>query len=122
PGGVGITRFGSMRMSRAELVRGAVRSAECDRDIKLSARHREHVRRVVHYLVEGDKRETERHELDDRPEPDHGRADTQAGETVFADRRINDAFRTEALEQALTHFVSAVVFGDLFAHEKHIRI
>jgi len=28
----------------------------------------------------------------------------------------------KALEQALTHFVRAVVFGDLFPHEENVRI
>ena len=111
-----------MRMSRAELMCRAVWSAKRDRDIELPARHREHIRRVVHDLIECDQRKTERHEFDDRPQPDHGRADAQAGKSVLADWSVDDAFRPEALKQALAHLVSAVVFRDFFAHQKNVRI
>ena len=111
-----------MRVRRAKLVRRTVRSAKCDRDIELAAGHREHVRRVVHHLVEGDERETERHEFDDRPQPDHRGADAHAGKTVFTDRRVDDPLGPETFEQALAHFVSAVVFGDLFTHQEDVRI
>ena len=40
-------------MRCAELVCGAVRAAKRDGNIKLAARHREHVRGVVHDLIEG---------------------------------------------------------------------
>ena len=109
-------------MGRAELMSGAVWSAKGDWNIKLPARHREHVRRVVYDLVESDERETERHELDNRPQANHGCAHSKPGKTVFTDRRIDDAFRAKAIEQTLTDFVSAVVFGDFFAHQKHVGI
>jgi len=54
-----IETFGRMRMSRAELVRGAVRPAKRDRNIKLTARHGEHVWRVVNHLIECHQGETE---------------------------------------------------------------
>ena len=109
-------------MGGAELVRRTVRSAKCDRDIELAAGHREHVRSVVYDLVEGDKRETERHEFDDRPQPDHRGANAHAGKTVFTDGRVDDPFGPETLQQALAHFVSPVVFSDLFTHQKDVRI
>ena len=109
-------------MGRAELMRRPVRSAKSDRDIELAARHREHVGRVVHHLIERDERKTEGHEFDDRPQPDHGGADAHAGKTIFADRRVDDALRAEAFEQALADFVGAVVFGDFFAHQENVRI
>ena len=55
PGNVRVKTFGRVGMRRAELMRRAVRTAERDRDIELPARHREHVRRVVHDLVERDE-------------------------------------------------------------------
>src|SRR6266487_1431152 len=100
----------------------AVRSPKSDRNVELSARHREHVGRVVYNLIESDERETEGHELDNRAQADHGRADAESGKTVFTNRGVDDAPRAEALEQALAHFVSAVVFRDFFAHQKHVRI
>ena len=121
-GDIRVKTFGGVRMGRAELVRRAVRAAEGDRDVELAARHGEHVRRVVHDLVEGDERKAEGHELDDRPQPDHRRADAEAGEAIFADRRVDDALRAETLEQSLADFVGAVVFGDFFAHQEDIRV
>ena len=109
-------------MGGAELVRRTIRSAKGNRDIELAARHREHVRRVVHDLVEGDEGKTEGHEFDDRPQPDHRGADAQAGKTIFTDRRVDDPLRSETFEQALAHFIGAVVFGDFLAHQEDIRI
>ena len=74
------------------------------------------------HLIECDKRKTKCHELDDRPQTDHGRADAKTGKAVFADRRIDDSFRTKPFEQTLADFVSAVVFRDFFAHQKHVRV
>src|SRR2546423_15477454 len=109
-------------MSCPELMRWPVRATKRDRDIKLSTGHRKHVRSVVDHLIERDKRKTERHEFDDRSQADHRCAHAEPGETVFADWRVDDPFRTEALEQALAHFVSALIFGDFFAHQKNVRI
>ena len=103
-------------------MRGAVRPAESDRNIELSARHHEHVGRVIDDLIERDERKTPSHELDNRSKPGHGRTDAETRKSIFADRRIDDPFRSKAFEQTLTDFVSAVVFGDLFAHQKNIWI
>src|SRR5205085_11154518 len=111
-----------MRMGGAKLMRRTVRSAEGDRDVELPAGHREHVGSVVHHLIERDQRKTESHELDDRPQSDHGRAHSQPGKSIFADRRVDDSLRPETLEQSLAYFVSAVVFGDFLAHQENIRI
>ena len=86
-----------MRMRSAELVRWSVRSAKRDWDIKLPARHREHVWRVVDHLIECDQREAERHELNDGPQAHHRRADPEPSESVFADWSIDDAFWTKPL-------------------------
>ena len=109
-------------MGRGELMGRAVRPAKCDRDIKLSAGHHEHVGRVVHHLIECDEGKAERHEFDDRSQADHRRADPKAGETVFADWGVDDARGTKAFEQSLADFVSAVVFGHFLTHEENIRV
>ena len=111
-----------MRVRGAELMGRAVRTAEGNRDVKLPTRHREHVRRVVYDLIEGHQREAEGHELDYRPQTNHGRADPEAGETIFTDRRIDDAGWTETIKQALAHFISAVVLRDLLAHEEDVLV
>src|SRR6266446_2489789 len=99
-------------------MRRSVRPAKSDRDVELAAGHHEHIWRVVHDLIESYEREAEGHELDDRSQSDHGRADTESGETVFADRSIDDPFRPEPLEQPLAHFVSTLVFRHVLAHQK----
>src|SRR5438034_9387990 len=109
-------------MRRAELMRRSIRSAERNRDVKLSTRHRVHIWGVVHDLVERDQRKAECHKLDNRPQPDHRRPHAKARESILADRSIDNTSRSEALEQALAYFVSAIVFGDLFAHEENVRI
>ena len=85
-------------MRRAELMRRSVRSPKCDRDIELAARHHEHVGRVVDHLVERDERKAKRHELNDRPQADHRRANAESGKTILADRRVDNAFGTEAFK------------------------
>jgi len=100
----------------------AVQEVERDRHRELSAGHGEHVRRIVHDLVEGDEGKAKRHELNDWPEPDHGGADAHPGKSVFADRRVDDALGTKTLEQTLAHFVSALIFSHLFSHQKNVWI
>ena len=51
-------------------------------------------------------------------QPDHGRADADAGEPEFGDRRVDDAHLAEFLEQALGDLVGAVVHADFLAHEE----
>src|SRR5437899_6256293 len=109
-------------MRGAELVRGSVRTPECDGYIELAARHREHVRGVVHGLIEGYERKAERHKFNDRPQSDHRRADSEAGKPVLADWSINNPPRPKALKQALAHLVCALIFGDFLAHQENIWI
>src|SRR5947207_3499695 len=111
-----------MRVRRAELMGRSVRPAKSNWNIELPTRHREHVWRIVDYLIEGNQGKTKRHELNNWPQPDHCRTDSHSRKTVFADRGIDDPSRSEAIEQSLADFVSAVVFGDFFAHQKDIRI
>ena len=86
---------------------------------KLAARHVEHLRGGVHDLVEREEREIPRHELDDRTEPDHRRADANAGEAELGDRRVNNAHRAKFVEQSLRNLVSAVVLRDFLTHEEN---
>ena len=44
------------------------------------------------------------------------------GETVLADRRIDDAPFAKAIEQTLAHFVGAVVLRHFLAHEEDVRV
>ena len=109
-------------MGRAKLVGGSIRAAECNRDIELAARHHEHVWRVVHDLIESDQRKAEGHEFDNRAQTDHGCADAESGETVFANRSVDNSLGSKSFEQPLAYFISAVIFRDFLAHQKNIRI
>ena len=51
-------------------------------------------------------------------EPDHRRADADAGEPELGDRRVDDAPLAELLEQALGDLVGALVDADFLAHEE----
>ena len=88
-------------MGRTELMRRTVRSTESDRDVELAAAHRQHVGSVVHHLIKRDERKTEGHEFDDRTQSDHGGTDTEAGKSIFGNRRVDNSLGAEAFEQAL---------------------
>ena len=109
-------------MRRAQLMRGTIGSAKRDGNVKLSTRHGVHIRRVVHDLIERHKREAERHEFYDWSQPDHRRSDSQPRKSVLADRCVNDSPRPKSLQETLAHLIRALIFGDLFAHEKNIGI
>ena len=68
-------------------------AAEDDRHGELAAAHVPHVGRVVDDLVDRHQAEAEGHELDDRPQPDHRRADADAREALLGDRRVDDPLR-----------------------------
>ena len=54
--------------------------------------------------------------------PRIGGAGRQSGEAHFGDRRIDDALRTELVEQALADLIGALVLGDFLAHQEDLRI
>src|SRR5213080_3588133 len=101
-----------MRMCCGKLMGRTVRTTKGDGDIELPARHHEHVRSIIHYLVEGHQRETERHKLNNRSQADHCRADAKPGESVLANRGVNNTFGPKALKQSGAHFVCALIFGE----------
>ena len=73
---------------------------------------------MVDDLVEGEQREVDRHQLDDRPQPAHRRADAGADDRVLRDRRVADAALAELVEQALGHLERALEDGDVLAHHE----
>src|SRR5436190_4866815 len=109
-------------MRGSELMRRAVWSAEGDRYVELTAAHRQHIGRVVHHLIERDKREAKGHELDDRAQTYHGGTDSEPGKSILGDGRVDNSFWTEAFEQPLRDFVGTIVLRHFFAHEENIRI
>src|SRR2546430_16463943 len=111
-----------MRMCSTELMCRAVWSTKGDGDIKLPARHRVHIRRVVHNLIECHERKAERHKFNDRPQADHCRANSQAGKSVLADWGVDNASRPKPSKQTMPDLVGALGFGDFPPHKKNIRI
>ena len=101
---------------------GAVRAAEHDRAAHLAAGHVERLGRGVDDLVDRLHGEVEGHELDDRLQAGHRRADADAGKAVLGDRRIDHALGAEFLQQALRDLVGALIFGDLLAHDEDVGV
>ena len=83
-----------------------------------AAEHAVDLRRVVDDLVQGQQREVDRHDLDDRAQAEHGRADRGAGEALLGDRRVADPLGAELAEQARGDLVGALEDADLLAHEE----
>jgi hypothetical protein len=102
--------------------RRAVRAAEHDRAAHLAAGHVERLGGGVDDVVDRLHGEVEGHELDDRLQARHRRADAEAGEAVLGDRRVDHALRPELLQQALGDLVGALILADLLAHEEHVAV
>ena len=106
---VGVPAFQAVRMLGGELAAGAGRHADDQRHGKLAARHVRDGRRIVEDLVEGEQAEIAGHDLDDRAQSGHRRADAGADEGALGKRRVADAARAEFVEQSLGHRVAAAV-------------
>ncbi|MCY1227703.1 hypothetical protein D9M72_399890 [compost metagenome] len=99
---------------------GTARAAEDDRRAHLATGHVERLGSGVDDLVDRLHGEVEGHELDDRAKTGHGSADADTGKAMLGDRGVNDATRTEFLQQALGDLVGALVLGDFFAHDENV--
>mmetsp|Transcript_26027 Transcript_26027/g.30033 ORF Transcript_26027/g.30033 Transcript_26027/m.30033 type:complete len:224 (-) Transcript_26027:59-730(-) len=110
---------------------GVLRSNSCARPIESS----EHNRTVhissghvldfccgVDNVVDGLHREVKRHKLDNWSQAVESGSDTKPGEASFGNRRIDDSSLSVFLVQIFRYFVSSMVFSDLLAHEKNIRV
>ena len=54
--------------------------------------------------------------------PAKARANSEPGEALLGDRRIDDPSGTELLQQALRHLVGALILRHLLAHDEHVRV
>jgi hypothetical protein len=73
-------------------------------------------------VINGLHGEIERHELDDRLQSRHGRADTKTGKAVFGDRGVDHPLVAELLQQVAADLVGALVLGHFLAHQEDVRI
>jgi hypothetical protein len=112
PGGIVLAVLG------ADAAGGAVRTAEHDGRADLAARHVQGLGGRVDDVVDGLHGEVERHELDDRLQARHGRADAQAGEAVLGDRGVDHAAVAELLQQFAADLVGALILGDFLADQE----
>src|ERR671915_403997 len=119
---VQVERLEAVRMGGAELVARALRHADHDRHLDLAAEHVADRRRVVDDLVHREQREVDGHDLDHRPQADHGRADAHADDGVLGDRRVAHALLAEVLEEALRDLEGALEDPDVFAHDEDVLV
>jgi hypothetical protein len=56
------------------------------------------------------------------PHAGHRRADAQAGEADFRNRRVDDAARPELLDEPLQNLECGAGLGDVLAHEDDRRV
>ena len=101
---------------------GTVRAAKDNGRTHLATGHVERLGRRIDDLVNRLHGKVERHELDDRFEPGHRSTNADAGETMLGNRRVDDPFGTEFVQQPLRHLVGALIFGDLLTHDEDITV
>ena len=90
----------AVRVRRAELMARSLGHAHHERHPDLAAEHVVDVGGVVDDLVHRQQREVDRHELDDRAQAAHRRADAHPDDRVLGDRRVAHPLLAELLEQA----------------------
>lgn len=73
-------------------------------------------------MVDGLHAEVERHELANRSETRHRRADGDASETCFSDRGVYNTAPSPLLEQATRAFICSLVLAHFLPDKKHVLI
>ena len=109
-------------MLRGGAARGAQRRAQHHRHFELAAGHVVNLRRLIDHLVHRQRDEVAEHDVDDRPHAGHRRADADAGDARFGNRRVDHALRAEFFHQPGKNFERRARFGDIFADDEHGRI
>src|SRR5699024_8278032 len=109
-------------MGRSELLAAATGRAVDDRYRRLTAEHRIDLRRMIDDLVEGQDAEVQGHELDDRSQTHHRRADPDAGDAVLGDRRVPPSLQPYCDGQPFADLVRPTESADLLAQQQHCLI
>ena len=115
-------RRGHLRVDRAELAAGADDGADHERDADLLLRQEPVLRRLVDEAVHRERQEVAEHDLDDRPEAVHRRAERRARERQLGDRRVEDALRAVLVVEARRRREDAAGDGDVLAEEDHALV
>ena len=117
---VGVPGSKALRMLRCHALSASIGTSEHDGHVDGAAGHVEGLGGGVDHLVDGLHREVERHELQDGAEAVEGGAHGQAGEAHLGDGCVDDPLVSILLPQSSGHFISSVILGHLFTHDKHL--
>ncbi len=109
-------------MLRGGTACGTERRPQDHRHFELPARHVVNLRRLIDHLVhrQGDK--IAEHDVDHRAHAGHRRADADAGDARFRNRRIDHTLGAEFLHQPRENFERRAGFRNVFADDKNRRI
>ena len=77
---------------------------------------------MVDDLVECEQREVDRHQLDDRAQAGHRRADPGTDDRVLGDRSVADPLLAEPVEQSLGDLEGALEYTYVFAHDEDVPV
>src|SRR5690606_528000 len=88
-----------LRVGSGQLLASPTREPDDHGHLHFATEHGVDLGRVVHDLVDRHEAEVERHDLDDRTEPEHGGADGSTHEAFLGDGCVYDALRAEVLQQ-----------------------
>ncbi len=85
----------------------------------MAARHVVSFGRLVHHLIHGQGQEIAKHDIDNRTQPGHRRADTDSREACFGDGCVEDSLRSEFFDQTRENFERRSRLCDVFAENTH---
>ena len=77
------------------------------------------LRRLIDHLVHRQRDEVAEHDVDHRSHAGHRRADPDAGDARFRNRRIDHALGAELLYQPRQNFERRARLGDIFADDEN---
>ncbi len=121
-GHVARPRVQRLRVLRRRPARGAHRRANDERHLPRAARHVMDLCGLVDDLIHDERQEIAEHDVDDRTQTGHRRADAEAREARLGDRGVDDALRSELLDQPLHDLERGARFGDIFAKQDDPRV
>ncbi len=122
PGSVHDPGFEALRMLGSGRAPGPALRAQDHRHADLPPEHVADLGGLVGHLVHGEAEEVDIHEFRDRSQPRHGSADGGADDSRLADRRVEQAFGAELVDQVLGDPVGAAIEPDLLADDDDGRV
>jgi hypothetical protein len=112
---------GRLRVAGPEARAGAHGAADGQRHRALLVGEVPILRCLVAERVEDKAEEVAEHDLDDRAQPAHGRAEGRRGEGELGDRRVDDPLGAEAVDEVRSD-VEDPALGHVLAEQHHARV